>query len=106
LTRGLVYPILTLEEIRNMRKKQKRDQFEDQVRFNWGYHDAEWDHEHCSPRLLSYFGPQSVKMVSQEFDHAYYYGYLVRTRERENIGVYPYTGNSQRAWDSREEYGY
>lgn len=55
-------------------RKQSLRQFEEQVRFNWGFHDAARDWQDGRPRAL-YAAKQSLSAVSPHFDRAYHNGY-------------------------------
>ena len=82
---------------RNMKdSRKKKELFEDRVRFNWGYHDAWGDARSDRVRQLSSFGPQSIRVVSGEYDRAYYDGYQAGIREF-HAGVV-YTESSEQAW--------
>jgi hypothetical protein len=87
-----------------MKKKIDKNNFDDRILFNWGYHDAESDRKKGQLKILSYFGAQNLNHVSHEFNIPYYFGYLHRTEEIQS-GI-EYTESSQKAWEDRAKYGY
>jgi hypothetical protein len=74
---------------------KKKVQFEDRIRFNWGYHDSRVEHAENRPRVLEYTSKSDIKHVSIKRDAAYFHGYrLGRRHHWDNV---PHTTSDQ-AW--------
>lgn len=79
--------------------KKEKELFPDRVRFNWGYHDAQFDIKRGCTRRLSEKS-HNIGYVGKDFDAAYYYGYKSRLEENKN-GI-KYNNSSNNAWKNRE----
>jgi len=80
--------------------KTHEPQFEDRIRFNWGYHDAAFDVHRGNPRLTGSPGQQSLTYVSRQHDIAYYEGYIRGVADAKT-GVC--TDDSTAAWQAYRE---
>jgi hypothetical protein len=79
---------------------RKKPQFEDRVRFNWGYHDSRVEHARNQPRILEYSSKSDIRHVSIKRDAVYFHGYrLGRRHHWDNV---PHT-TSDSAWVEYQE---
>ena len=79
-------------------KRAKCEQFDDRVRFNWGFHDAAYDAARNEPRI-THSMIHDVRHVSPSFDKAYHDGY---EHGLEYMRLNLATNSSEPAWQSRE----
>jgi hypothetical protein len=78
-------------------KTNKTEQFEDRVRFNWGYHDARFDIKHNRPNRETVTQPQPFGVNPLPWnDKPYCEGYIRGFESNINDEAHRY---SQWAWD-------
>lgn len=98
-----------------MKAKQKKELFENQVRFNWGYHDAAqavregWDNREsnfgfCCVGPLANLSSVS-DILKRHFDSAYAQGWQAGYNDAKD-GMYEARGrNSREAWETAKRLG-
>lgn len=90
---------INVETGRKTRKNKQAAKFSPRVRFNWGYHDGASDAGRGQAREVVEVGQQSIKVVSKEYDAAYFHGYAAGVAAQGN-GDYVANGcRSTVAWD-------
>lgn len=88
-----------VETGRKTRKSKQSEKFSPRIRFNWGYHDGHRDAADGRAREVVEVGQQSIKVVSREYDAAYFHGYAAGVAAQSN-GDYVANGcRSTAAWD-------
>lgn len=73
----------------------KQSQFEPRVRFNWGYHDAQFSAGKLTPDGAT----RNEEWADSHFDRAYGKGFRAGMADK-SAGLY--TGNSDAAWKARQ----
>lgn len=82
---------------------RRNSKFDDQIRFNWGYHDANTEASHGKRRQLLRAGPQNLMTVSLEYDPAYFFGYAAGLAAAD---MSAHHGDSESAWNYHRSQSY